>query len=149
MKIALMFIAFLLVQAAPSWAVLGQPVASVRSDRERMRGEREIRSVAHHGYSVQEITAPDGGVVKEFVTPTGMVFAVSWQTRTMPDLQQLFGAYFAQFQQGSKAKAHRRRGVVVRTNQLVVESGGHMRAFRGRAYIPALVPSDMPLSAIN
>jgi hypothetical protein len=147
MKIALVFVAFLFVQAAPSWAVLGQPVASVRSDQQRMRGE--IRSVAHNGYSVQQITAPDGGIVKEFVSPTGMVFAVSWQTRTMPNLQQLFGSYFAQFQQASQAKTRRRRGVVVRTNQVVVESGGHMRAFRGRAYIPALVPSDVPLQAMN
>jgi hypothetical protein len=147
MKSALMFIAFLLVQAAPSWAVLGQPVASVRADQQRMRGE--IRSVTHSGYSVQQITAPDGGIVKEYVSPTGMVFAVSWQTPTMPNLQQLFGSYFAQFRQASEAKTRRRRGVVVRTNQVVVESGGHMRSFRGRAYIPALLPPNVPLAAIQ
>jgi hypothetical protein len=147
MKIAIALIIFLFVQVAPSWAVLGQPVASVHSDQQRMRGE--IRSVIHTGYSVQQITTPDGGVVKEYVTPTGMVFAVSWQTRTMPNLQQLFGSYFSQFQQVSEAKSRRRRGVVVRTNQLVVESGGHMRSFHGRAYIPTLLPPNVPLSAIN
>lgn len=147
MKRAVACLAVLLFQAAPSWAVLGQPVRSVSADQQRMRGE--IRSVAHQSYSVQQITAPDGGVVKEYVSATGMVFAVSWNTRTMPDLQQLFGSYFAQFQQASEAKAHRRRGVVMRTNQLVVESGGHMRAFHGRAYIPSLVPPNVPLTEIQ
>jgi Protein of unknown function (DUF2844) len=147
MKMAVACLAVLLLQAAPSWAVLGQPVASVSSDQQRMRGE--MRSVAHQGYSVQQIKAPDGDVVKEYVSPTGVVFAVSWQTRTMPNLQQLFGSYFAQFQQASEAKTRRRRGVVVRTNQLVVESGGHMRAFHGRAYVPALLPPNVPLTDIQ
>jgi len=147
MKIAVAFAVFLLLRAAPSWAVLGQSVASVQSDQQRMRGE--VRSASYKGYSVQQIKAPDGDIVNEYVSPAGTVFAVTWQTRTMPNLQQLFGSYFSQFQQASEAKSHRRRGVVVRTNQLVVESGGHMRSFHGRAYVPALVPPSVPLSAIE
>jgi hypothetical protein len=147
MKIAIAFAVFLFLQATPSWAVLGQPVASVRSDQQRMRGE--IRSASYKGYSVQQITAPDGGIVKEYVS-AGTVFAVTWQSRTMPNLQQLLGSYFTQFQQTSQAGTRRRRGgLILRTNQLVVESGGHMRAFHGRAYIPSLVPSNVPLTAIQ
>jgi Protein of unknown function (DUF2844) len=148
MRIAIAFMAFLLLRAAPSWAVLGQPVASVSSDQQRMRGQ--IRSISSQGYSVQQIKAPDGDIVNEYVSPAGTVFAVTWQTRTMPNLQQLFGSYFTQFQQASQAGTRRRRGgIILRTNQLVVESGGHMRAFRGRAYVPSLVPSNVPLTAIQ
>jgi hypothetical protein len=147
MKIAIAFIAFLFLQATPSWAVLGQPVTSVSSDQQHMRGE--IRSASYTGYSVQQITAPDGDIVKEYVN-AGTVFAVTWRSRTMPNLQQLLGSYFTQFQQASQAGSRRRRaGLILRTNQLVVESGGHMRAFRGRAYIPSLIPSNVPLTAIQ
>lgn len=138
---------FLFLQAAPSWAVLGQPVKSVRADQARMRGQ--IRSITRTGYSVQQITARDGTVVKEFVSPAGIVFGVSWQARTMPNLSQLLGSYFPQFQQARQARSHRRRGVILRTNQLVVESGGHMRAFHGRAYVPAFLPSGVSPAAIN
>jgi hypothetical protein len=147
MKAALAFLLLFFLQAAPSWAVLGQPVTSVRSDQQRMRGQ--VRSVARQGYSIQQITAPYGTVVKEFVSPAGMVFAVSWQARTMPNLSKLLGSYFPQFQQASQSRTRRRRAVILRTNQLVVESGGHMRAFHGRAYVPALLPPDVPLSAID
>jgi hypothetical protein len=147
MKTAFVLFVAMLFQSAPSWAVLGQPVSSVHSDQQRMRGE--VRSSSYAGYSVQQITAADGGVVKEYVSPTGMVFAVSWQTPTMPNLQKLFGTYFQQFQQASQAKSHRRRGMVIRTNQVVVESGGHMRAFHGRAYVPALVPANVALTDIK
>lgn len=147
MKNAVAFVLIFFLQSVPSWAVLGQPVASVHTDQQRMRGE--VRAVAHQGYSIQQITAPDGGVVKEYVSPVGMVFALSWQTRTMPNLQQLMGSYFPEFQQAARSKSRRRRGVVTRSNQLVVESGGHMRAFHGRAYVPALFPPNVPLSVIN
>jgi hypothetical protein len=135
------------VPAPPVWAVLGQPAGSVRSDQQRMRGQ--VRSVSHPDYSIQQITAPDGGVVDEYVSPSGIVFAVSWRTRTMPNLAQLLGSYFPQMRQASQSSRIRRRGLIVRTNQLVVESGGHMRAFHGRAYIPALLPPNVPLTAID
>ena len=148
MKIGLALLVAFVVQAPASWAVLGQPVASVRSDQQLMRGQ--IRSTAGQGYSIQQITAPDRGVVKEYVAPTGIVFAVSWQTRTMPKLARLLGSYFTQFQQASQSGTRRRRrGIILRTDQLVVESGGHMRAFHGRAYVPALLPPNVPLTAIN
>ena len=63
--------------ACPAWAVLGQGVASVASDQQRLKGQ--LRSAAAEGFSVHEITAADGSLVREYVSPAGEVFGVAWR----------------------------------------------------------------------
>jgi uncharacterized protein DUF2844 len=124
-----------------AWASLGQDVASVESDRAQMQGSRSVTEA--QDYVIHEIEAPTGTVVREYARPDGTVFAIAWQGPFIPNLRQLLGAYFAPFAEVAKAQQsrHARRGtVVVETPDLVVETGGHMRAFFGRAYIPALMP---------
>jgi len=97
-------------------------------------------------YAVHELRAPNQVVVREFVSPTGIVFGVAWQGPSRPDLQQLLGGYFAHFAQAAqqqKGQQPGRRMLRVEEPGLVVESGGHARAFYGRAYVPQLVPSGV------
>ena len=141
MKTALTVLSAMFLLAVPSFAVLGQSVQSVQSDQQHLRGQ--LRSISRQGYSVQQISAADGAIVKEYVSPAGVVFGISWQGAAMPNLSQLLGSYFPQFQHASRSAVRRRQALVVRTDQLVVESGGHMRAFRGRAYVPGLVPNNL------
>ena len=147
MKTALVVLSASLLGVAPAWAVLGQSVDSVRSDQERLRGQ--LLAVSRHGYTIHQISAPDGTVVREYVSTDGQVFGISWQGPTMPSLAQLLGAYFPEFQQASQSTAHRRRPLVVRTDRLVVESGGHPRAFHGRAYVPGLVPNSLSEAVVR
>ena len=147
MKIILAVLFGLLLEGPPAWAVLGQPVASVQSDRAHLRGE--LRSVNRQGYSVQQITAPDGTIVKEYVSAAGMVFGVSWQGPAMPNLSQLLGSYFPEFQKAAPAASRMHRAVAVTAKDLVVESGGHLRAFRGRAYAPGLLPNNLSPAVIQ
>jgi hypothetical protein len=70
----------------------------------------------------------------------GKVFGVSWKGPTLPDLSQLLGSSFAEFQNGLQHKAGRRRVAVVHNSDLVVESTGHTRAFQGRAYLNSMLP---------
>ena len=141
MRIITALSALLCLCSAPAWAALGQPFASVESDRRVMQGQ--IRSTALRGYSVHEITRADGTVVKEFVSPAGIVFAVSWDGPALPNLSQLLAAYFPQFQQAARANRRRRGPVVVHSGNLVVESSGHMRSFHGRAYLTSHLPADL------
>jgi len=136
-----------LLGANPAWAVLGQPLQSVTDDQQRLHGE--LRAVSREGYTVHEISSAGGMVVKEYVSPGGTVFGVSWQGPSMPNLSNLLGSYFPQFQQAAQSSPHRRGPVVLRSDQVVVESGGHMRAFRGRAYVPSLVPSTVSEAVIQ
>jgi hypothetical protein len=137
----------LLLGSAPAWAVLGQAVSSVQSDHAYFRGKLE--ESPRQGYAVHQITAPDGTVVREYVSPEGTVFGVSWQGPAMPNLTQLLGSYAADFHQASQSPHGRRGPLVVRTDRVVIESGGHMRAFHGRAYVPNLVPNNLTEAVVQ
>jgi hypothetical protein len=127
-----------LVVAVPAAATLGEDVSSVRADQAQTQGTLQIASAAK--FTVHEIQMPSGTVVKQYVSPAGMVFAVSWQGPTLPDLQQVLGRYFEQYAEAIRTRGS---GSGPRLNQqpgLVVQSGGHMRAFFGRAYVQQMLP---------
>ncbi len=147
MRISRALFPILCLCSAPAWAALGQPVESVESDRRAMQGE--IRTSAQQGYTLHEITSEDGTTVREFVSPAGSVFAVSWEGPMLPNLSQLLGAYFPQFQQAARSGVRRRGPVVMRSGTLVVESGGHMRAFRGRAYLTDHLPDNLSQAVVK
>ncbi len=128
----------LLLPAVPSWAVLGESVGSLAADRQRLRGE--LRSSAGEGFSVYEIAGTDGTVVRQYASPSGRVFAVAWRGPFVPELAPLLGSYFPEFQQAARSAVRRRGPLVSRTSRLVVETGGHVRDFHGRAYIPGELP---------
>ncbi len=134
--------------APPAHAGLGQPVASVSTDRARMKGQLRQRSGI--GYTVQEITLPSGTVVKEFVSPAGIVFAVSWRGPTMPDLAQLLGSpYFGQLKAAQKTQRFGHNHLEVTGPTFVMHAGGHMRAFFGVAYVPSLLPPNVTPSDLH
>jgi hypothetical protein len=154
LSVALVLGAALLAGEArvPAKAALGDTVASVEADRVSMKGQVRARSEA--GYSVQEITAANGTVVREYVSPTGTVFAVSWSGPAMPNLQQTLGTYFAQYQ--TTVKAQRATGarsghhhVEIRSPSLIVHVGGHMRQYFGLAYVPTLLPQNISVSDLH
>ena len=133
--------------AAPSWAVLGKSVDSIAADRARLGGE--VRATAAAGFSVHEIAAEDGGVVREYVSPGGIVFGVAWRGPTPPDLVALLGDYYTELQAALRAPVRRRGPLSVRTDHLVVETGGHMRDLHGRAYLPDHLPATVKETAIR
>jgi hypothetical protein len=145
----------LMFSSIPAWAGLGDTAASVLSDQARMKGT--IRSVDNRTYVLHEITMPSGAKVREFVSPAGAVFGVAWEGQFPPDFQQLLGPYYQQAQQAAAAarpandqQTRRRRGpVVISTPGLVFAQSGHMRSFRGQAYIPQLVPQGVQASDIR
>jgi hypothetical protein len=106
-------------------------------------------------YVMHEITSGAGNVVREFVSPAGVVFGVAWEGQFPPDLQQLLGPYYQQAQRAEQAatpkQQPRRRGapVVIESPGLVLYETGHMRSFHGQAYIPQLVPQGVQVSEIH
>lgn len=126
----------------PTWAALGDNEQSVQHDAVRMRGTRRIVPAA--SYTVHEIQAPSGYIVREYVSPAGSVFAVSWSGPGGLDLQSLLGVYFDEFRQNVAARPFpAQRPLLLNLPGLVVEQSGHMRAIRGRAYVPQLLPSGV------
>jgi len=133
-------ILFLSWVTLPAWATLGQSRDSVASDQALLKGR--LSTVETQGYTIHQITRDDGGVLKEFVSPDGQVFGITWQGPTMPNLAQLLGSHFAEFQQAAKS-AHRRGPLAVHVGQLVVETSGHLRSFHVRAYLINLLPGNL------
>ena len=136
----------MLSSSAPSWAALGEYESSVGADQQYFRAE--IRQKNYAGYTVQQIITPQGTVIREYISPAGKVFGVAWQARSMPNLQQLLGSYFPQVMVAAQAQAHR-GPLVVRSNDLVFASAGHMMAFHGAAYVPSLLPSHLSGEAVR
>jgi len=128
--------------AAPGWAALGEPESSVSADRQFLRGQ--IRDEVHESYRLHQITDASGGVVREYVSPAGKVFGVSWQGPFVPNMQQLLGAYFPYLQQYAQAQTARHGGpLIIQKDSFVFTSGGHMRWRHGRAYVPSLLPTNL------
>jgi hypothetical protein len=139
-----------LLGAAPGWAVLGEYASSIDLDQQILRGER--RELARPGYKVYEITSPNGLVVREFVSPPGLVFGVTWQAPQMPNLQQVLGnRNMTELQQAlaSRPRHHSGAPLIVRTANLVFVSGGHMRSFHGYAFMPSLAPANVSVGVMH
>ena len=146
-KKSLVLVSALCATAASGFAALGGSEESVISDQVKFQASR--RMVPEHGYRVHEISRGDGTLIKEYVSFDGKVFGVSWKGPALPDLSQLLGSSFGEFQNSVHPKAGRRKTAVVRNSDLVVESTGHMRAFHGRAYLNSMLPDGVTQEVIQ
>jgi hypothetical protein len=138
-----------LLSSGSAFAALGGDASSVQSDAAHLVGS--VRVTNNASYGVQEIQTPTGTTVREYVSPAGKVFAVAWQGPWPPDLHQLLGSYFTQFQQAAQApKVHAGHAPIsVHRANLVVEHAGHMRSYRGRAYLTDQLPSGVTAESIR
>ncbi len=144
----MVLVAALCAAALPALAALGDNEASIAGDQAKFRASRKA-AVTHPGYRMEEMDRADGTAIREYVASSGTVFAVSWRGPTLPDLSQLLGSNFAEFQNNVQHKAGHRKFAVVRTGDLVVESSGHMRAFYGRAYLKSQLPAGVAIEAVQ
>jgi Protein of unknown function (DUF2844) len=135
-------IALLVVGSTATLAALGQGEASVIADQQKMGGE--IKTTPNTGYTTNEITTPSGTLVREYVSPSGTVFAVSWRGPTPPNLSNLLGSYFKQIQAASSTQKHQSLShATVATGDVIVQTGGHLRNLWGRAVVSSLVPEGV------
>jgi hypothetical protein len=135
--------------AGPALATLGEPAVSVESDCSALSAVRQA-AMSRPGYTVQEIVS-DAATIREYISPAGTVFGVAWNGLTQPDLEPLLGTYYTEYRQ-TKEKTPRhpgRRFMHLKGSRIVVETAGHMRDMRGRAYIPSLVPAGVSADEIK
>ncbi len=135
--------AFLLA-GGPVQAHLGGTQASVQADGAAWQAP----AVALSGlrFTVFTHTTPEGVKVRQFVSLTGLVFAVAWDGPVLPDMERLLGGYFPLYQNSLQ---QRKRSVRVDTPSLSLESGGMMRAFVGRAYLPDQMPRGVAAAELQ
>jgi len=134
--------------ATPARAALGGDAASVQADGAELHGV--VHAEALPLYDIQEISA-DGMRLREYISRDGAVFAVSWSGPAMPNLQRLLGTHYEAYTAALAALNHPglHRSLRVALPELVVESGGHLRAYSGRAYLPLAVPAGIPTAELR
>ena len=142
--------ATLLAIAQQAQAALGESADSVELDRKALSAVKHATTV-RNSYSIHEF-ALDGTVVREYLSPSGIVFAIAWNGLTYPDLTPLLGSYAGEYQAAQRQTPRRsghRRYQTVKTDRIVVEKLGHMRNLQGRAYAPALIPPGVSIDEIK
>jgi hypothetical protein len=133
----------------PALATLGEKVESIARDSKTLRATQKT-AVSGTGFTVQEMTS-DANTVREYLTPSGVVFAVAWNGLAHPDLTTLLGSYAPEFQE-AKRKMVRKPGqkrMALQGSRVVVETWGHMRNLQGRAYVPILIPEGVTIDEIR
>jgi hypothetical protein len=131
-------------------ATLGESVDSVASDQKALKAVKRA-TTGRNGYTVQEF-ALDGTAVREYVSPSGIVFGIAWNGLTHPDLTPLLGSYAGEYQTALR-QTPRKPGLSryqsVKTDRVVVEKWGNMRNLQGRAYAPSLIPPGVSIDEIR
>ena len=130
-------------------AVLGgAPGSSVHTDP----AGAIVRAATQAPYSVSESILTGGTIVHEYVARDGIVFAVTWSGPQIPDLRALLGTRFDSYvsalaQQRAAGGMH--GATRIAGGDAVVRSTGHMGAFAGLAYLPALLPPGVNPSDLH
>jgi len=142
----------MLWRPAPASAALGGDISSVQADQARLQAAVMPAAAGTSDFNVQEMRASSGVTVREYLSPAGKVFAVTWQGPSVPDLKQLLGDYFEPYIAAAQAAQQKRTGrgpVHIETASFVFEQSGHQRAFTGRAYVPQLMPARVAPQSIR
>ena len=91
---------------------------------------------------VRTLTDAGTTTINEYATSTGRIVGYAWEGPTMPDLDALLGKYAASYRTGAATSArdgnlHASR---IARPDVIVESGGPMRGYLGRAWLPGALP---------
>jgi hypothetical protein len=142
--------AALFLWPGPARATLGGSADSIESDRIMLSAAQGVVTV-QGTYTIHTMTS-GASTFREYVAPSGVVFALAWDGALTPNLTALLGPYAGEYQQALSATPRQpgmRNRSVIRTARVVVEQWGHMRSMHGRAYVPALVPQGVDLDEIR
>jgi Protein of unknown function (DUF2844) len=144
----LFLVLVLLVGGPAARASLGDNETSLEKDRAALKASA-VTSTPTGSYTVHELVT-GARRVREYASPDGTIFAVTWSGVGHPDLSALLGSYFADFEATNRKLAsgkHHAAGRVAHSTvtgeKVVVRRSGHMRSARGLAYVPSLVPQGV------
>lgn len=161
------------VAGTPAQAALGGDSSTVTQDQQALNGTDVTTTTATYTvtpatgtgragrsslmitstYNIMTTTTNAGTMVNEYVSATGVVFAITWSGPQIPDLQQLLGGSFSTYANANATQAAANPGnrgrASVSTDDLVINSNGHMRGFQGLAYLKSQLPSGFNINSIR
>jgi len=148
-----------MLQGALAWAALGSAPSSFGGTATQTRlAARSLATSAAAAsttttaavYTVSQSTLDSGTIVREYMDANSVVFAVSWNGPTLPDLRTLLGDKFSVMTSSAakRPKAGHSQLAVEQTDVVII-SNGHMRAYAGQAWIPSALPAGFDTSTIE
>ena len=131
-------------------ATLGEPVVSIESDQVTVPAAHQKQGATRAAYTLHELES-GATTIREYVSPSGIVFGLAWNGLTHPKLDTLLGSYFADYQVAAAHTARQRgqRRQLVQGSRVIVQKWGHMRDLHGRAYDPSLLPAGVSADEIQ
>jgi hypothetical protein len=147
-------IALALAALAPlaSYAALGAAPAprthAVAAPRSLLQSAATSNAAAA-SYTAREATDANGVTIREYVLPTNVVFAVTWQGPVRPDMSELLGSYFPNFANPGEGRTHGIGPMVQHNSAFHIESAGHTGYFFGKAFLPRLVPVNVRMENLQ
>ena len=142
-------LALILLTGQQVQATLGESADSVEANKKALHAVSSVTRTTSK-YTVHEIHS-EVNDVREYVSPSGIVFGIAWNGLTNPDLTQLLGTYASEHKKAvSQFKRQPgRRHSRIKSDNIVVERWGHMRNMQGRAFVPALIPEGVSIDEIK
>jgi hypothetical protein len=128
----------------PAEATLGGDGASVIANEQNLAAEKRVEKSSSG--ERHDLTLPSGIVIRELVSPSGVVYAIAWRGPRMPNLRELLGVYFAQL--SSHASRGNRNRLIVSGEDFEIRVQGHPHSFAGRAWVPSQVPTGVDLDRV-
>jgi Protein of unknown function (DUF2844) len=103
----------------------------------------------YNNYSVIDTEIDHKVIVTEYVNAQKIVFAVSWSGTIRPDMTQLLGKYFFQFQNMQAQSRSLRGGLYKETADMVLYSQSGINQYSGYAYILGQVPAGFNTNTLK
>jgi hypothetical protein len=142
---ALALAAALMTYGGLSHAALGQ--APIKLDSPVAAS---VLTTAKSTHTEIETVLDSGTRIREYVGTDGKVFAVTWNGPFLPNLRSLLGTYFdTMTAESAKTPKAGHSQLRINTPEVVILSGGRMRAFNGRAWVPAQLPAGVNVEDIK
>lgn len=121
-------------------AGLGDSESAIETDRAFLKASTTV--ARNSKYSVH-VMKTNGLTVREYVSPSGVVFAITWRGIRHPNINQLLSAYLPELEQAQNAQTKSMRRSNVTTTRLSLVLGGHSMDLTGKAIALDLLPSGM------
>ena len=134
----------LLLLPCISQAELGGNLASIHSEQKEFNSQLSNTQQGEVGVYTQTLSS--GIVLQEYLSVSGVVFAVAWSGPSLPNLQVLLGGYFKDYLVAIKES---RRSIYLNTENIVIQSSGMMGAFQGFAFLPKHAPKGFTPSSLS
>jgi len=118
-------------------------------DGRRTRTESQTCDGNRSGYTVRDVHY-GRALMREFIAPTGVVFALDWKGMPEPDVKNLLGSSTDDERLEDLLPILRRRNSTTRISErdIIWEKSGTSRNLYGRAYVPYLVPSGVTIGDV-